>query len=156
MHVFVVARLPQRLKSTSFEIFSSPKFFSKNIDFSHWGKQCIIEFFPRFSSLCIVWWAYKLYSKNFNWPKSYLKCDVCKCIKMLIQSKQQCLRRSKKYCVNWVHFTQLHPHTHTSILRFLTFDFWKEKYTKNGNSVSTCYVDIHTYSDSIAQMIENK
>ena len=49
--------LPQRLKSTFFEKFSSlqvsfgdlpPTFFSKNVDFSQNG------FFPRFSSLCYV------------------------------------------------------------------------------------------------------
>ena len=47
----VVARLPQRLKSMFFEIFSSLRWplrdsfvrkFSKNIDFSLWGKQCIV------------------------------------------------------------------------------------------------------------------
>ena len=46
----VVARLPQRLKSTLFEIFSTlrvpfghPPFekISNNVDFSLWGKQCI-------------------------------------------------------------------------------------------------------------------
>ena len=46
----VVARLPQRLKSTLFEIFSilqvplgHPPFekISNNVDFSLWGKQCI-------------------------------------------------------------------------------------------------------------------
>ena len=47
----VVARLPQRLKSTLFEIFSTlrvpfrhPPFekISNNVDFSLWGKQCIV------------------------------------------------------------------------------------------------------------------
>ena len=51
MCVWVVARLPQRKKSTFFEIFSSLRvffgdppliFFSKNIDFSLWGKHCIV------------------------------------------------------------------------------------------------------------------
>jgi len=60
------AWLSQRLKSTFFEIFPSlrrvlfgdplHKKVSKNIDFSLWGKQCIVlakmDFFPRFSPLC--------------------------------------------------------------------------------------------------------
>ena len=50
IYSLVVARLPQRLKSMLFEIFSSlrvpfghPPFekISNNIDFSLWGKQCI-------------------------------------------------------------------------------------------------------------------
>ena len=52
--VLVVAWLPQRLKSRFFEIFlhswfplgPAPghpiNFFSKNVDFSLWGKQCIL------------------------------------------------------------------------------------------------------------------
>ena len=65
----MVARLPQRLKSTFFEEkilhFRSPsgttinsKFFWKNIYFSLWGKHCVVlpkwTFFPCFSSLCTV------------------------------------------------------------------------------------------------------
>ena len=50
--LWVVARLPQRLKSKLFEIFSTlrapfghPPFenFSNNIDFSLWDKQCIVQ-----------------------------------------------------------------------------------------------------------------
>ena len=47
MCVYVIAQLPQRLKSMFFDIFSllwgtlHLNFFSKNIDFSLWGKQCI-------------------------------------------------------------------------------------------------------------------
>ena len=66
MCVWVVAWLPQRLKSKFFEKFSSLqvpfgdpplKFFSKIVDFNLWGKQCIVlpkwAFPPRFSSLCL-------------------------------------------------------------------------------------------------------
>ena len=44
MCIWVVARLPQRLKSTFFEIFGDRplEIFSKNIDFCHCGKQCIV------------------------------------------------------------------------------------------------------------------
>ena len=51
MCVWVVARLRQRLKLTFFEIFSSLKVpfgdpllekVSKNVDFSLWGKHCIV------------------------------------------------------------------------------------------------------------------
>ena len=64
----VVAWLPQRLKSTFIEIFSSggpPKGtwseekISKNVDYSLWGNRATTQihiwnwiFFPRFSSLC--------------------------------------------------------------------------------------------------------
>ena len=61
MCVWVVARLPQRLKSTFSEIFSSLwvafgdrplENFSKNIDFSLWGKQCI--FLPKWTFFCFL------------------------------------------------------------------------------------------------------
>ena len=62
MCVWVVAWLPQSLKWTFFEIFStlqisfrtgtlhSKKFQKKPVEFSFWGKQCIV--LPHFSSLC--------------------------------------------------------------------------------------------------------
>ena len=55
-------------KSTFFEIFSHStgafgtvllENFSKNVDFSHWGKQCIVlpkwTLFPCFILLCFIW-----------------------------------------------------------------------------------------------------
>ena len=66
--VWVVSRLPQRLKSTFFEFFSSlqvsfagtihsKKKLKNNIDFYLWGKQYIVSwqkwtFFPHFSTVC--------------------------------------------------------------------------------------------------------
>ena len=64
----MVAWLPQRLKSSFFEFFSSVQVpfgdpplekFSKNIDFSLWMRQTVhcpakMDFFPRFNSLCTI------------------------------------------------------------------------------------------------------
>ena len=58
MCVWVVTRLPQRLKSTFFVFYSlrvpfgDPPLekFSKNVDFTLWGKQCI--FLPKGSFFC--------------------------------------------------------------------------------------------------------
>ena len=64
MCVWVVARLPQRLRSMFFENFSSLQFsfgdpllenFSKNVDFSLSGKQCIVlpkQIFPPVLAHC--------------------------------------------------------------------------------------------------------
>ena len=80
------------------------------------------------STLMNIRWI-ALLKKDINWPKTYLKCVMCacKCIKMLIQSKQQCYHRyiiQPKILCKWGKY----------ILCNCTLRFWPLT-TKNGSSI---------------------
>ena len=104
--VWVVAKLPQRLKSTLFEIFShyadpfvTAQFekISKNVDFSLWGKQCIV--LPKWTffsfQLIVLFYPGECYEKFFPSPQwlrtrtsnAYL-VRIVKIIKMSMQKKK--------------------------------------------------------------------
>ena len=78
MYVWVVAQLPQRLKSTFFEIFSSLRVSFRDPPLEFFFKKTLLlvfeansalsyqnRLFPRFSSFCPIQW-----SRNWTWTFS--------------------------------------------------------------------------------------